>query len=254
MAPIFRNVPQGLSEKLCQRYSEIQKNYNLHNWSACGISAGKFVEDARRIVEYETNVNHKYTPIGKNLPAFNDKTLTGLASENTSIDESWRIIIPRVLYSMYTLRNKHGAAHESMFDMNATDSLYLLHSAKWIICEIARLCADTKEANEVNDFIKKVNTRSAGLIWESKGKICVNNPKIKCPDQVLLLLYSKSVLSVDELLEATEYANKSRFKNILQSMHKDRLLYYDATSQTCELLERGIQIAEKLIEENGNER
>ena len=254
MTPIIENIPPELSKKLFQRYLEIQQNYNLRRWDSCGASAGKFVENARRIIEYKTTADQKYTPIGKSLPKFNNTALDKLERIEGSVDESWRIVIPRVLYSMYTLRNKRGAAHESVIDMSEADSLYLLHSAKWTICEIARLCANEEKTNEINSFIQKVNTRSTKLVWETGERFCISDPEISCHDQILLLLYVKGVLSVEELLRTTEYVNKSRFKKLLQSMHKDRLLYYDRTNQTCELIERGIQAAENIIRKHDNER
>ena len=51
---------------------------------------------------------------------------------NQSIELSYRILIPRYLYAMYSIRNKRGIIHKSEIDPNAMDLTILLYSAKWV--------------------------------------------------------------------------------------------------------------------------
>ena len=54
------------------------------------------------------------------------------------------------------------------------------------------------------------------------------------------------MLSIENLLEYTEYSNKTRFNQIIKSLHKDRLL--ELSNEMCTISPSGIEYVEKIVE------
>ena len=69
-------------------------------------------------------------------------------------------------------------------------------------------------------------------------------------DETLLLLYATSgPVPVASLISWTEYSNPSVYRNgILTPMHKQRLIEFDAPTDTVELLPPGVaEVEERLL-------
>src|SRR4051794_12450373 len=88
-------------------YAEIVRHYVLRNWKTAGVDAGHFVEAVRRFLELR--LLGKATPIGKSLSKFNESEIAKY--RDASGDESYRILIPRILWGLYALRNKRSIGH-----------------------------------------------------------------------------------------------------------------------------------------------
>src|SRR6267378_5534575 len=90
---LLASLPEELINALLSSYTEIESNFVHRKWKVSELDAGHFVEAARRIVEHKLIGN--YTAIGKDLPKFTDQVL--VQYEQRSGDETYRILIPRVL-------------------------------------------------------------------------------------------------------------------------------------------------------------
>lgn len=99
-AALKSRYPSDACDALLNAYREIEENFSLQKWKATELDAGHFVEAARRFIEQELFGSH--TPIGKSLPTFSDAELKRY--ENANGDESFRMLIPRVLKSIVSVR------------------------------------------------------------------------------------------------------------------------------------------------------
>src|ERR1041385_8521434 len=116
--------PSDVVDALLTAYKEIESNYALRKWKASELDSGHFVEASRRLIENSLFGN--YTPIGQSLPNFNDTVITRY--ENAAGDESYRILIPRVLKAIYNIRNKRGVGHVGPVSPNEMDSTLILYN------------------------------------------------------------------------------------------------------------------------------
>jgi hypothetical protein len=234
--------PNELCEELIKAYTELKKNFSLGLFKPSELEGGFFVEVTRRIIEIE--LFNKYVPIGKNLNNFNDGEMRRY--EQAKGEESFRIHIPRVLKSIYNLRNKRGVGHLSKVSPNLMDSTLIVASCNWVLAEIIRLNSDLP-ADICQTIIDELVEKDLPLIFENGEVQRVLNPKISMKDQVLILLYhNHNKLTVKELLSFTEYKNTSRFKvEVLKVLHKSRLIEHHEHS--CELTPLGIKVVEEII-------
>lgn len=241
----FNNlIPQELTNELIQSYNKALNEYSKQNWKYLINELAQFNEITYRIIEFL--LTGLYTPIKDKLPIFNETIL--IKWENIpNKEENIRIIIPRVLYSMYCIRNKRGAIHKNDISPNKMDANILLYDAKWILAELFRICSKLS-IEESQEIIDSIINKEIDLLWKINGKTRILNQKLKCNDQILILLYSNNKMNIDDLIKNIEYSNKSTFKKILKDLHKKRLIEFDGTN--CTISPKGSNEAEQIIKDN----
>lgn len=244
---LSKKYPEELVRELIQAYSELKRNFSLGLFKPSELEGGFFVEVVRRIIEIE--LFSKFIPIGKNLRNFNDNEMRRYEEANG--DETFRLHIPRVLKSIYNLRNKRGVGHLSKVSPNLMDSTLIVSSCNWVLAELIRLNSDLPP-HECQSLIDSIVEKELPLIFDNGEVQRVLRPGAPIRDQVLILLYhNNNVLSVSKLLRYTEYKNTSRFKqNVLKSLHTSRFIEFHKDS--CEITALGIKEVERLINEIEN--
>ena len=226
--------PPDLVDAMLSAYREIEENYVLKKWKASELDAGHFVEASRRIIEDQ--LTGKHTPISKQLPTFNDSVLQ--CYENANEDESFRILIPRALKSIYNIRNKRGVGHIAGISPNQMDSTYILYTVKWVLAEFVRL-ASGLSVSETQKLVDEIVARKMELIWKADDITRIIDRSLKARDQILVLLYDQSPRQDEELRSIIEYSNKSMFMSILKELHKARLLEYRPEGK-CVISPKGV--------------
>jgi hypothetical protein len=233
--------PADICDALLSAYKEIEENFFIQKWKATELDAGHFVEAARRLIENE--LFGTYTAIGKSLPNFNDAELRRY--ENASGDESFRTLIPRILKSIYNVRNKRGIGHLGLISANEMDSTLILYNTKWVLAEFVRLATGTNP-NYTQKMINSIVERRIGVLWKNGGVQRILANKMTAKDQVLVLLFDSSPRNDSELQSIIEYKNSSEFRKILKNLHVLRLIEFTNTNQ-CLITPKGLPVAEKII-------
>jgi hypothetical protein len=234
-------LPNDLVDALLAAYKEIETNYVHRKWKASELDAGHFVEAVRRVIEH--HLFRSYTPLNKQLSQFTDKILQQY--EQASGDESYRVLIPRVLRAIYGVRNKRGVGHLCAISPNEMDATLILYNAKWVIAEVVRLksgLSPTETQREIERVIEPQTT----LIWKDGDIVRVLDKSLKAREQVLLLLYDTSPQMAEELRDRCEYKNPANFKKILKRLHRDKFIFLGPDSK-CIILPSGVEAAETMI-------
>lgn len=234
--------PKELVTSLIASYENAIKEYRKGHWQYFGNEIGQFIEVARRMLEYK--LDGTYTLLTEKLSIFSEKVLNSLESHSSTISEVYRILIPRMLYAMYCLRNKRGMIHKSNIDPNRMDATVLLGNAKWTLAEFFRL-SSTLSFEETEAAIDSIMCRETSIIWDAGTTLRILDTKMSTKDKVLCLLYVKDGQSESELRIATEYKNSSDFKKILKKLHKDKFLEY--SEEKCLLSPTGVIRAELFL-------
>lgn len=233
--------PEELVENLLQSFIDIEKNYRLENWKTSELDSGHFVEIVRRIIENE--LFGTYTPIDQSLSSFHQGELNRY--ESSSGDESFRMIIPRVLYAIYCVRNKRGVGHVSSISPNKMDATYIINSVKWTLAELIRIAGQSQPAESIK-IIDQIIDRHVDIIWEDGTTFMILDPKMAANDKALLTLYKSDNLSIDELRKKVGYKNKTNFKKIIERLEKDCLIAVSEVN-TCKLSPLGSKKVEEEI-------
>lgn len=238
---LIANFPGELIDALLSAYVEVVTNYKIEKWKPSELDAGHFVEVARRMIENELFGSSK--SLSESLGSFSPKVLNKY--ESASGNESYRILMPRVLYSIYCIRNKRGVGHISLISPNKLDATYILNSVKWVLAEFVRL-SGTSNPDEAYELTNYILERDLDLIWDDGESFMILDKKLKANQKILLSLYKKDRVNISKLQELVGYKNKTNFKKVCEKLMSEKLL--DITDmQLCKLSPLGVQLAESII-------
>lgn len=241
-ATLEGTYPKELVVSMLASYENALKEYKKGHWQYFGNEIGQFIEVARRMVEYQ--VDGAYTPLTEKLDIFSEKVLASIEGHSKTISEVYRVVIPRVLYSMYCLRNKRGMIHKSNIDPNKMDATVLLGNTKWVLSELFRLVS-TLSFEETEATIDSIMSRETSVIWDTGSSLRVLDTKMNTKDKILCLLYIRDNQSESVLRNSTEYKNSSEFRKLLKALHRDKLLEY--SEEKCMISPLGVLRAEALL-------
>jgi len=213
--------------RLLQAYNGLKSAFVKRDFDACGLRAGRFSEVLLRWAQDTLTGTH--IPFGTKIPNFADEAGKLEQTPKTAGSESVRILIPRALNFLYTLRNKRGIGHEGGdVDANQIDAATAVRVADWCVSELIRLTYNLS-LEEAQSICDAVADRQLPQVWEVFGKKRVMNAKLSFADQTLLLLYSHpSPIPVEDLVEWTEYSNAAMYRrDVLRRLHTARLIEHD---------------------------
>ena len=188
----LRAIPSNFRNHILKTYRDLKTRHSEGKYDASGLSAGKFCESVLRFLQQ--HLTQTCIPFGTAIPNFPDECAKLLGLPKSSSNESLRVVIPRTLSFIYTLRNKRGIGHVGGdVDANRLDSHVIATASDWIVCELIRVFHNLS-LEEAQDLVDSVSTRQISDIWEVGGRKRVLRTDLDFKDKTLLLLYS----SVDQ--------------------------------------------------------
>ena len=234
-------LPPELVDALLASYDELKQNFYIGKHEPSELNGGKFCEACFRILQYETN-SGVYTQIGVSVSDLIGKFRDFERLPATPTNESFRIHIPRVLITIYNIRNKRGVGHlGGDVNPNSADSGLLVACADWVMAELFRIYYQCS-LEEAQDIVNAIIQRRLNLIHEIENVKRVLLPSLSIRNQTILILSSiyPSKATVEDLVTWIEPSNKSRYQNeVLRKMHKERIIEYNS-SGWCTILPTGL--------------
>lgn len=238
---LYSLLPSELVDGMTSVLNSAINGYQARQYNLSILSSGKFVEYALRALEFLSN--KRYTPLSKKLPDFTTQRLDRFTD---SFDvEPCKTLIPRVLFSMYCVRNKRGGIHVAINEPNRLDAAKLIYDMRWVVCEFISIVPNLN-SGEVATALENFSSPLSQVIWDIDGTKRILSEKVSCSEGVLLLLYSCDSMSIDQLRAAIEYKNTARFKSIISTLHKRRLINCNS-GNICTISPLGVVEVEKII-------
>lgn len=245
-------IPKSFRTKIGESYKELKRRASQADhslaWDTAGLSAGKFCETVFRLLQYV--LTGKYLPFGKHIANFPDECRKLITLPETAGTESLRIIIPRALVFLYTLRGKRGIGHTGgEIEANRIDNAAIVRVCDWIMCELIR-SYHGMPLEEAQSLIDALAERSIPDVWEVAGKKRILRKELSFKQKTLLLTYSEpnNAVLLEDLYEWVEHSNLHTFKkDVLNQLHRDRLIEYDRESEAVHISPLGIQEVEQKI-------
>ncbi len=235
----LKAISKNFRTRIIKHYIELKSAFAEGQYDACGVRAGKFCETMVRFLqEYLTG---KSTPFGQKISNLGDECSKLERVPAASFPESLRIMIPRALSFLYTLRNKRGIAHVGGdIDANEIDAVVCLRIADWCLCELIRIF-HALSLEEAQALLDAIAARQIPQIWSVVGKKRVLDSSLGYKDQTLLLLYSEkdsgipnAGIPVEDLFEWTEHPRQSDYRrDVLRPLHSQRQIEYDQDTEVA---------------------
>lgn len=245
------NVPKHFRSRIIDSYTELKRRYAkaIHDasWDTPGLSAGKFCESVLRFLQNElTGSNILFGTHIKNFP---DECRKLILLPTTSI-ESLRVIIPRALVFLYTLRGKRGIGHVGGdIEANEIDSATLVRVCDWVFCELIRIFHGLS-LEEAQAIINSISVRNIPDIWEVGGKKRVLRRGLNYKQKTLLLAYSQTDEGVmtEDLFDWCEHKHLPAYRrDVLLPLHIEKLIEYDRENETIYISPLGVSEVEEAI-------
>ena len=241
-------VNKRYRSKIISSYVELKRNSFEGRHEATGLAAGKLCESVLRLLQ--ERILGGATPFGQQIPNFADecrKLVTAPAATGT---ESERVVIPRALVFLYTMRSKRGIGHiGGDVDANQVDALTAVAVSDWIVCELIRVFHGLS-LEEAQAIVDSLAIRRLPTVWEVAGKKRVLENGLSTKEKTLLLLYSakETCVLAEDLCEWVEYSNPSAFRNtLLRTLHRERLIEYDRDDELVYLSPKGVELVENRV-------
>lgn len=246
------SIPKKFRARIVESYLELKRRHQEARfdsaWDSAGLSAGKLCESVFRFVQHE--LTGSSIPFGRNIPNFADECRNLVSLPKTSGLESLRVIIPRALVFLYTLRGKRGIGHVGGdVEANEIDGTTTVRVCDWIICELIRIYHKLS-LEEAQAIVDALTVRSVPDIWEVAGKKRVLLKGLSYKDTTLVLLYADPEAGVlsEDLFLWTEHSNFAVFRrDVLGSLHRGRLVEYDRDTEIVYISPLGVREVEERI-------
>jgi hypothetical protein len=242
------SLPKDFRQRLLKAYRGLKVAILEGNFDTCGLRVGRFCEVVLRFLQHE--LTGTFVPFGSKIQNFK---LAAEALEQApagKAPEGLRILVPRALAFLYTLRNKRGIGHEGGdVDANETDASVAARLADWCVCEIVRVyhALSLEEAQALCDAI---TTRQLPEVWNVFGKKRVLDTSLSYGEQTLLLLYSDPdvAVAVEDLIAWTEHSNPTVFRrDVLSRLHSERAIEWDRETQMVVIGPKGVRRVEESL-------
>jgi hypothetical protein len=249
------DVPKRFREKIVTAYLEIKKRYQEstlnRSFDAAGISAGKFCESILRFLQHQ--LTNQSIPFGRHVPNFNEECQKLINLPSAAGSESLRVVIPRALVFLYTMRGKRGIGHVGGdIEANGIDLATIVKISDWIMCELLRIFHNLP-IEDAQALLDSISIKSNPIVWDISGKKRILRTDLNYKQKILLLLYSSTESSAltEELCEWAEHPNASSFRrDVLRPMHRSRLIEYDGSNEIVYLSPLGLSEVETTLLQN----
>lgn len=246
------DIPKKFRSKIITEYIEIKKRFSEaaydSEYDTAGLSSGKLVETVLRFIQNE--LTGSFIPFGKHIPNIPEECRKISGLPEITGNESLRIIIPRALTFLSTLRGKRGIGHVGGdVEANEIDAATIVRLSDWIICELIRIFHGLS-LEEAQALVETISARNLPDIWEIAGKKRVLRTDLSAKEEVLLLAYAdvRNGVLIEDLFEWVEYCGLSDFKKkVLRPLHEARFIELDRENAAIYLSPLGIQQVESKI-------
>jgi hypothetical protein len=241
-------LPADFRRRLVDRYIDLRSELAKGKADTVGMRAAYFAETLIRFLQDHLTGTH--TPFGTRITNFTDECRKLEKTTAHPNDEGIRVIMPRALDFLYTLRNKRGMGHVGGdVDANGIDATTCVRIADWCLCELIRVF-HSSSLEEAQAILDALTVRELPEIWAVGGKKRVLNSSLDYKSQVLLLLSGAEEASatVEDIQDWIEHPRLANLKNqVLRPLHQARLIEYDGENQIVTISPTGIEMVERQI-------
>lgn len=244
-------TPEELVDELQEAYVELKENFYAGKHRPQEVAGGRFAEAALRILQSQTgglDNGDSYTPLGDRLPNFYDE-VERLRRRPSRYHDSLRVRIPRILLSIYDVRNGRDAAHlTDEVDPNLADATLVVTNADWVLAELVRLFHEV-DLDEAQARVDGLVRRKVPAIEMFGDVPKVLRPGLKNPAKMLLILYhfDERGASTEELAAWLKIKRTYNARATLRKLDDRAEIHFDADEDRSYITRRGIRKVEEDI-------
>lgn len=223
--------PLDLVEELFKCYEKLQQDYFLADYRPLCIEAGRFAEVGIRMLQHAATGNH--IPLQNQIQNFAMEVIRLGQLPAAGLNDSVRLLMPRILQLVYDVRNKRNIGHTGgEVDENFADATLALNCCNWVLAELTRLyyTGDIDQAQKIVDSIVEIKLP---VIQDFDGFLKVLDPDLSIPSKVLVLLHHrvKEGATFEDLVNWIGKSERRSLQKRLAEMIHDGHVHFNGNNQ-----------------------
>jgi hypothetical protein len=214
---------EDLVDELLRQHARLHQRFQAGEHEGALEAVGKYAEVAIRCDQYM--VSGSCVPLTASLPPFDQLVRAIEASPSGSAPESLRIIAPRVLHAVYTIRSKRRGGHVSgEVSPQRMDALLTLHMADWFLAELARVLGQLS-LEEGQALVDSLVQRRIPVVYRDQDIRIVTRADLPLGDEILVLLYPEARGLTERQIVTATRTPRSTTQRAIASLVDARLTY-----------------------------
>jgi len=217
-------LPDKLARGLSSQYLRLKKRAWTGDHEGVQEAAGKVAEHCLRAALHMA---------GQAVDL--DKEIRNVAAQCSAMEQlpkasapdSIRLVVPRAINLLYTLRNKRLGGHTvSEVDPSEMDALLAERLADWLVAELYRIGHAT-DLDQARALVSSLVSRRVPLVFSEEGFRRVLRADLAPEDELLLLLYASPEGATISNLARWSQIPRSTVERHIKRLEKLRLLRLD---------------------------
>jgi hypothetical protein len=224
---LSKSLPKNYVNLIEQEYNELKNSYYLEDKTSVGIHSGRFCELISSLLclkEFNQKDDLNKIKFDPNINKLEN------APKNSAKEEVSRLMIPRVLRSIYTIRSKKKIAHIKTFDPVKIDLKFINIAVDWVISQLLIIYCNVN-SDEVLKYFERISLDDFRKVERfENGDIVFNAPNLSFKDKLLFILadfYNKGRINQEILLKISKPKNKNYISIYLSQMKSKHLVHID---------------------------
>jgi hypothetical protein len=221
MSLLINGIPPEVGAKLIEEYLEIKKRFAMNDWGPGQLKGGRFAEVVLRA--HQHLLGDAVTPFGTDIVPAEKTRILNRVQNAAIIDEHVRQKTVPLVRLLLDFRNNRDVAHLGGFDANSMDTLFVMTSATWILCEFVRVYGDYP-MSKAQEIVDGLSVKEYPVIVERNGELFIARHDLNTRQEILVWLMRNTSATADVLVTKVGDTNKSRVLSKLKEMTADKLI------------------------------
>ena len=172
--------PTKKVDEILFHYETLKREAHLDHYESCLVNGGKFVEAVLKCLHFKRS--------GVEIESIKVDDEIRQLENATSLNDSERMIIPRILRAIYECRSKRGGAHNLSFDPAKMDCVFVVAASNWVMEELTRLFL-TNDPVASQIIVENLLVKDIPIVERIDGDSLVLTPGLSARQQLEILLY-----------------------------------------------------------------
>ncbi|MBS3105142.1 hypothetical protein J4234_02710 [Candidatus Woesearchaeota archaeon] len=219
---LSEKIDPVITDKLIAEYINVKKYHYYNDIEKTILHGARFAECSLAAIKNQldssiVNLNELHFEA-----VFNE--ITSKPKKNSN-DEQLALVIPNVLKTIYSIRNKKRVTHMKDALPDKIDAEYVLSACNWTISQFL-IIIKGMDVNLIYRLLESINSKQIPIIEEfEKNEIKVLTSDLSFKDELLVVLYKySSRISVAQLNLLLKPKNKSYVTTNLSRLNIERLI------------------------------
>jgi len=220
-------LPIDLAAKLVEQYDRLKRRAVAGDHEGVQETSGKVAEHILRATQHMAGLAH--IPLRTEIRNMHRETLALEGLPAAQANDSIRLVLPRMIATVYTLRNKRSGGHTaSEVDPSQADALTAERMTDWMMAEVFRL-GNNLPPDQAEAAIAALVQRRIPAVYATGSYRRVLKTDLEPEQEILVLLYGEAAGATMTELQAWSDIPRTSLGRHVDRLERERLVRSETT-------------------------